>query len=407
MREGLGTATLGGVAVPLSESPRAAGGPAYLERVLTFTSLRDHRTHLGAVLASTLVLLLLAVLPALAHGGIVPQPVVERVPSGISGLEAEGIVAFSPRIRVTNTSDDVFTVADDSGRAWLQISSAGVLADLTVRRWYESLDASGRGIDPPTDAAAGWTQIAASPTWEWFDTDLLPRVTADDDHGWTIPVVVDGVFDQIEGDLVESDLQGRWGTTLTSSPDIGAARLTAVSGPVPVFVIQRLAAEEIIVLGRQDEPMIRLTAAGFEVNAASPTWGEHARLDPGETVGVVVTDADADPVWMMKLDAAPTATWLDTRGSNGQVVPRSRGDATIGFVVPIMVDGVRHDVDVVTAWVGTQPPLLGLRLTVPGLVGLSLGAGLVAAGLVRRWERRRVGTDADLDADARVDAESE
>jgi hypothetical protein len=114
---------------------------------------------------------------------------------------------------------------------------------------------------------------------------------------------------------------------------------------------------------------------------------------------------------MMKLDGAPTATWLDTRGANGQVVPRSRGDATIGFVVPIMVDGVRHDVDVLTAWVGTQPPLLGLRLTVPGLVGLSLGAGLVAAGLVRRWERRRAGTDADLDADldaeSRVDAESE
>ncbi len=368
--------------------------------MLTSTQLRDHRTRLGAVLASTLVLLVLGVLPALAHGGIVPQPKVERTPGGIKGLEAEGTVAFSPRIRVTNPSDDVFTVTDDSGRPWLQLSSAGVFADLTVRRWYESLDASGRGIDPPVDAPTGWTHITTDQTWEWFDTDLLPRANADEDHSWTIPVVVDGGFDQIEGILVESDLQGQWGTNLTGSPDLGPAKLTAVSGPVPVFVIQRLAADEVIVLGRQDEPMLRLTEAGFEVNLASPTWGEHARLDPGASVGVVVTDADAAPVWEMKLEGAPTATWLDTRGSNGQVVPRSRGDVTIPFVVPIVVDGERYDVDVVTAWVGTQPPVLGLRLTIPGLIGLSLGAGLIAAAGVRTFERRRGAETAEPDAEA-------
>ncbi len=360
--------------------------------------LRDHRARLGAVLTSTLFLLATGVLPALAHGGVVPQPVIEQLPRGLDGLEAVGTVAFSPRILVTNPDADPLTVVDDSGRPWLQISADGVLADLTVRAWYESLDPTGRGVDPAPDAPSGWTKVSVLPRWEWFDTDLLPRAGDDDDHSWSIPVVVDGAFDEISGTLEEAVLEGRWGTDLVSSPDIGAARLTAVSGPVPVFVVQLLDAEEVVVLGRDGEPMVRLTAAGFEANRASPTWMDHARLDTSADVGVIVEDPNAEPVWEMRLDGAPTATWLDTRGTTGDVVPGSRDDVALEFTVPIVVDGERFDVAAVTTWAGDQPPVLGLRLTWPALIALSLASGLLAAAAVRLWERRRTASDDAADA---------
>jgi hypothetical protein len=343
---------------------------------------------MGAMLtgAMSAAVLLAVAGPASAHGGVTPQPRVTGLPGGLDGLEASGLVAYSPRIRVTNPDDDPLTVVDESGQPWLQLSSDGVFADLTVRQWYESLDSSGRGIDPPAGAPAGWTQVSALPTWEWFDTVLLPR-SAEEEHDWSIPVIVDGEFDQITGVLQESDLEGRWVTDLDGDGQLGPARLTTVSGPVPVFVVQRLDAEEIVVIGREGEPLLRLTDAGFEVNRASPSWNDHARLDPESPVGDVVETADGEPVWQMQLEGAPTATWLDTRAASPDVAPSSRAATELAATVPILVDGERFDVDVTTRWVGDEVPLV--RMTLPTLVAASLGAGLLAAGAVRLWERRR------------------
>ena len=342
--------------------------------------------RLTIVSVVVLVVLTMLVVPAGAHGGIVPQPVVTSLPDGLPGLEARGLVAYAPRIEVTNDSDEPLTVVDETGRPWLEISRAGVRADLSVRAWYESLDSSGRGVDPDPSIASGWTQVSALPTWSWFDTVLLPR-SGDEEHDWSIPVVVGGQFDEISGELEESDLEGRWSTDLLTDGRVGPAQLTVVSGPVPVFVVQRLDAEEVVVIGREGEPLLRLTAAGFEVNRASPSWNDHARLDPNSPVGDVVEDPDGEPVWEMQLEDAPTATWLDVRVASPDVVPASRSATLVAAEIPLLVDGERYDVPVETTWFGDEVPLF--RLTIPGLVAASLGAGLLAAGAVRVWERRR------------------
>ncbi len=351
---------------------------------MTITSVPPVRRLLLAAAAALLLVGALAV-PAGAHGGIVPQPRVTQLPD-LPGLEARGLVAYAPRIEVTNPGAAPLTVVDEAGRPWLRISEEGVFADLSVRAWYESLDSAGRGSDPGEDVPSGWTQVSTLPTWQWFDTVLLPR-TADEEHDWSIPVVVDGQFDEIAGVLEESELEGRWSSDLLTDGSVGPAQLTVVSGPVPVFVVQRLEAEEIVVLGREGEPLLRLTEAGFEVNRASPSWNDHARLDPNSPVGDVVEDPTGEPVWEMQLEGAPTATWLDVRAGSPDVVPASRSATVVAAEIPILVDGERYDVPVETTWVGDEVPLF--RLTVPGLVAASLGAGLLAAGAVRVWERRR------------------
>ena len=346
------------------------------------------------VLAVLLVAVVGLVTPARAHGGIVPQPLVTGLPDGIPGLEARGVVAYGPRIEVTNDNPEPLTVVDETGRPWLEISSSGVRADFSVRAWHESLDSSGRGVDPDPDVESGWTQVSTLPTWSWFDTVLLPK-SADEEHDWSIPVIVDGQFDEITGVLEESDLEGRWGADLLTDGSIGDAQLTVVSGPVPVFVVQRLDAQEVVVIGREGEPLLRLTEAGFEVNRASPSWNDHARLDPSSPVGDVVEAPDGEPVWEMQLADAPTATWLDVRAASPDVVPRSREATLVSAEIPILVDGERYDVPVETSWFGDEVPLF--RLTIPGLVAASLGAGLLAAGAVRVWERRREATETSDD----------
>ena len=353
-------------------------------------------------LVASVLLVGAAATPASAHGGIVPQPVVTDLPDGLPGLQATGLVAYAPRIRVTNDAAEPLTVVDDTGQPWLRISADGVYADLSVRAWSESLDSSGRGVDPDASVEPGWTQVSALSTWEWFDTVLLPR-TGEENHEWSIPVEVDGQFDEIRGQLRESDLEGRWATDLQTDGVVGGAQQTVVSGPVPVIIVQLLDAEEVVVIGRHGEPLLRLTEAGFEVNRASPTWNDHARLDPNTPVGDVVEDPDAEPVWEMQLEGAPTATWLDVRAASPDVVPQSRSATSIAAEIPIVVDGERHEVPVETSWVGDEVPLV--RLSVPALVAASLGAGLLAAGAVRLWERRRGGRsddEADEDRDEDV-----
>lgn len=351
-------------------------------------------------IAAVVVLSVLAVggwvTPVAAHGGVVPQPVVTDLPDGLPNLEARGLVAYAPRISITNDDAQPLTVVDGTGQPWLRISSDGVFADQSVRAWSESLDATGRGQDPDPSLESSWTQVSELPTWEWFDTVLFPR-TSQEDHEWAIPVIVDGQFDEIRGELRESPLEGRWATDLMGDGAVGGAQLTAISGSVPVFVVQRLEAEEIVVIGRHGEPMLRLTEAGFEVNPASPTWNDHARLDPNSPVGDVVEDPDAEPAWVMLLEDAPTATWVDVRAASPDIVPASRAATELTAEIPVIVDGDRHDVAVATTWIGDEVPRFTLSL--PALVAASLGAGLLAAAAVRIWERRRGGT-ADGEAGA-------
>lgn len=346
----------------------------------------------GMVMALTAVLTGVGVQPGSAHEGVTPEIVVTDLPDGLPELEATGLVAYAPRIRVTNDGDEPLTVVDGSGQPWLRISSDGVFADLSVRAWYESLDASGRGQDPDPSLESTWTQVSELPTWEWFDTVLLPR-SGQEDHDWAIPVIVDGQFDELSGVQREPQLEGRWITDLIGDGAIGGAQLTAVSGPVPVFVVQRLDAEEVVVTGRHGEPLLRLTEAGFEVNRASPSWNDHARLDPNSPVGDVVEDPDAEPVWEMQLEGAPTATWLDVRAASPDVVPASRDRTEVTADIPIVVDGERIDVAVATTWLGDEVPRFSL--TLPEMVAASLGAGLLAAGAVRLWERRKQRRAAD------------
>ena len=357
-------------------------------------TVTDRRKRAGAWfagrMAAVVVVSTLAVwswvTPAAAHGGVVPQPVVTDLPDGLPNLEARGLVAYAPRIRVTNDDTQPLTVVDGTGQPWLRISSDGVFADQSVRAWSESLDASGRGQDPDPSLESSWTQVSELSTWEWFDTVLLPR-TSQEDHEWAIQVIVDGQFDEIRGELRESALEGRWATDLIGDGAIGGAQLTAISGSVPVFIVQRLQAEEIVVIGLHGEPMLRLTEAGFEANRASPTWNDHARLDPNSPIGDVVEEPDAEPAWVMQLDGAPTATWVDVRAASPDIVPASRAATELATEIPILVDGERYDVAVATTWIGDEVPRF--TLTLPTLVAASLGAGLLAAAAVRIWERRR------------------
>lgn len=314
------------------------------------------RRAAAALLA--VVVLLLAPGVANAHGGIIPQPIIETQPE-LAGFDAMAVVTVAPQLVVRNTSETPVTFLDDDGRPWLRVSAAGVEADLSLRRWWEANDPSGVGQDPPPDAPEGWTLVSEEFSFGWFPRSMRPRSRPDEGHAWSIPVVVgDDRRGEVAGTLQEQELQGRWLSTLDGDGSAGGAQLAVVSGTVPAMVLQRGAAAEVVVLGAQDEPMLRLDATGVVANLVSPTWQQHARWDTASARPEVPADADAPPAWEPVAGASGTATWLDPRAATGQVRPLTATAAgrELAFEVPLVVDGERVVVAGTTRWEGEVPP---------------------------------------------------
>lgn len=338
----------------------------------------------AALVAATL---LLALLPGVAHGhgGIVPQPVIEVEPE-LEGLEASAAVTVAPQLVVRNTSDTPVTFLDDEGRPWLRISADGVEADLTAPRWWLANDPRGVGQDPPPDAPEGWTRVAADPSFGWFPPALRPPTSAEQDHAWSVPVLVGDEPAEFAGTLEEVELAGAWATQVQGDGDLGGAQLAAVSGTVPALVVQRRDAGEVVVLGVEQEPMLRLGAQGLEANRLSPTWHQHTRWDTGTSTPTVDPDASAEPDWELLTPRATTATWLEPRGATGRIVPASNDEADrrLPFEVTLLVDGDPVGVELLTRWEGQDLPGGLPTWAVPG--GAVLLAALLAAAAV--WRRR-------------------
>jgi hypothetical protein len=138
---------------------------------------------------------------------------------------------------------------------------------------------------------------------------------------------------------------------------------------------------EVIVLGYENEPYLRIGPAGVLRNQRSPaTFLNQTRALPGPVPSSY--DAAAAPNWV-RIDATPTARWHDHRthwmaASAPPVVhrdPQHRHVIIRHWVVPLRIDGRRVDLTGDVVWVpGPQPwPWLLLALAaLTMVVGASL-----------------------------------
>jgi hypothetical protein len=136
------------------------------------------------------------------------------------------------------------------------------------------------------------------------------------------------------------------------------------------------AGTEVVVLGYEAEPYLLIDTGGqvFE-NQRSPA----ASYNEARFGGTVPPDADptADPVWQ-QVGTGGQWAWHDHRAHRMETfapVNVTRGSPVLDAVVPLVVDGSRVDVHIMSTWMPAPSPW-------PGVLG-ALVAATMLAGLVR------------------------
>jgi hypothetical protein len=195
-----------------------------------------------------------------------------------------------------------------------------------------------------------------------------------------------------------TDYQSR---VVSVTPAVEAVEVDIVGGDA--FLLLRVVpGHEVIVLGYQSEPFVRIHPDGrVEENCASPSWAlSRERFPSGRLPDGV--GADLAPRWVEVATDGAWA-WHDHRTHwMGAARPMGLGpgDEVVDGIVALMVDGSRVEVRVVSewqhppsVWPATTGALLGLvvallcvarRRAVPIVGGLAAAAALV----IGAWQHR-------------------
>jgi hypothetical protein len=280
----------------------------------------------------------------------------------LAGVRAQVQRTVTHQLVIENTTDRVLEVLDERGVPFVRIGPEGVEGNLSSPAWYRGYAPEGRVPpdlrerikrgEPPADR---WVLARREPTWGWFDARVAVDEHAPAAHGprrFEVPVRIGGVASALRGQFVP--LPKRTGTLvarlLTAGELAPGVRITLVPGRVASFLLQSDAQEPVTVLGRDDEPFVRLSPAGVEANLHSATFADAARLRGGASLALE-PNADAEPRWE-HLTPTPSYGWVDLRtaypedGVPEKVAKAGKRVELLRWAVPVRI-GVGDDARVV------------------------------------------------------------
>jgi hypothetical protein len=355
--------------------------------------------------------LLLAAAPAGAHEAdprivtslvqvspALPEPVVVQVQAGI----ATQLVASNP-------TPTVLEVVGTSGRAFLRLSSGGVLADVGAAEFFTTSNPTGAApAARRRDGPVRWQRISAGSSWGWYDHRLHPaELRAPTDQ-------------QREVRLAEFEVPLRYGATevvatgrvdfrplrgsflVSADPAPAGLSVQALPGRLPGVFLSAPAGTEVAVQGRDGEPFLRITDAGVEVNERSRT-----HVEDRQARGQVVGPPSTTPAFRLVAPGTRSYTWLDARLRYRSDLPPSDALAADGptrleqWRVPVQVDGRSMALTGAISWVpeavaaervsGRAAPEEGSGLLLPLLVGTAVLVLLGAVVAVRNRKGAQAG----------------
>jgi hypothetical protein len=356
------------------------------------------------------------------------RAVLDVVPPQLDGITVEVGYSVAPQLILENPTPDPVEILDPEGRPFLTIGPDGVLGNLDSLAWHRSNDPSGANPLPaPLEELLAanpnppprWGRVTRDPAWGWFDHRLHPEVPVvppemreagvpADLEPWVVPVRYRGETVELKGRIRFQPVRGGFGYRLVGgdrqvTPAEGVQVAVIGAKDVPGLLLTNTSGREVVVLGRDQEPFLRFSAAGVEANVRSPQWIEYLRAK-GQDPGAVAADAAAPPEWVLQT-GQQVYPWSELRGSIGAEEPPEdvmRLGVPVDVLeweVPILVDGERHVVRGVTEWVPkTEPAPTAAEGSAAGLspaamrgaLALVAVAALAATEVVRR--RRAVPT---------------
>lgn len=235
-------------------------------------------------------------------------PVVDRLAPELPGvaLTVEP-TAGGPQFVLDNPTATEVEVLSTAGDPLFRIGPDGVLANFRSPDWYRSKQPGAVATVPDRAVDKGvpvWVRVSQTPAWGWFDQRLVPdpgtaaqKADAEPLQSfgtWSVPLRHGDAVGAAEGHFEYRPALGTFVPTLDTTTPAPGVTLTALAGnPVPAIAVDYSGTGEVVVLGDEGEPYLRVTAQGSEANTLSPTW---RATRPAQLTGRPA-DAAAAPDW--------------------------------------------------------------------------------------------------------------
>jgi hypothetical protein len=288
---------------------------------------------------SAIVFALAAVLfvptAAAHHAGATSDvvPVLDTSPRALARVTVQLTYTLGWQLVVENRTGKTLEVLDESGRAFVRI-----------------------GRHEPTTA------------WGWFDPRIRPdrvdvargvlragvRTTV---GRWAIPMRLNGKALALTGRFETLPApDGAFRARLTSGDPFDGVSVTLMPGRVPALYLVNASDDDVLVLGSDGEPFLRIGPDGTRANLHSATWRRMGKVTAAADDGMEPRWALQSPspryAWIEPRAAAP-ASWTDDAPAREWSVALRRG-----------ADEAR--VIGVVEWVPSASGVQGVRLTRSG-----------------------------------------
>lgn len=350
--------------------------------------------------------------PAQAHEA---DPRIQRVLDGSAPALPESIViqavaGIAAQLVASNPTATVLEVLGTDGRAFLRLSSAGVLADVTSADFLATSNPNGAVPARAASATPRWVQLSAGSSWGWYDHRLHPaqvQLPADQQRAarlaeFSVPLRYGDRPVSLRGHLQLEPLLGAY--TVAADPAPKGLVLQALPGKLPGLFLSDPQGVPVQVLGRDGEPFLRVSDRGVEVNVRSRT-----HVEDRQARGLAVAPPARTPEFALVAPGATSYSWLDTRLAYPAELPGQQvlqaGTPTVlrTWTVPALVGGAATSFTGAVSWV--PAPVAAAQVRSPDArtgrsgrwpaalwaagAALVLGGAALARARGRRAPRRR------------------
>jgi hypothetical protein len=263
-----------------------------------------------------LLLVVLSAAPASAHEAD-PRVVTtldEVSPALPAGVLVQAQAGIATQLVASNPTPTVLEVVGTSGRPFLRLSSAGVLADVGTEEFFTTSNPNGAAPGTAQDGPPRWVQVSAGSSWGWYDHRLHPeQQAAPQDElrevrlgGFEVPLRYGAQDVVARGTVRFRPLLGSF--LVSADPGPQGLSVQALPGRLPAVFLSAPAGTDVAVAGRDGEPFLRITERGVEVNERSRTHVED-RQARGRAAGPPSTT----PAFRLVAPGTRSYTWLDAR----------------------------------------------------------------------------------------------